>query len=317
MRSVLAMLIVAAGVAVAVAQPGSQPATQPQPAAQPAPQPGQPPATPAGQPTAVQPVTPPAPKGIPVPEMPIIERKELEGGLIVEDMKVGNGYEVKPGDTVVAFYHGTLKDAPAGTPAFDSAFERGEPIAFSLNGVIQGWQKGVPGMKVGGIRKLTIPYALAYGEAGSPPKIPAKADLVFVIQLDDALHWEDISPGTGEEIWGMAVGVVKQTITPASGEKVTHDNPPYVWLPGEMRYSPRDDAMQLALKGMKVGGKRKIHIPKQLNNSMPEVTNRPTGVTCDIELELVAARNLAPKPQPTPPPTAVPVPNDHAGHDHK
>lgn len=305
MRSLVAMLIVGAGVAVALAQPGSQPPTPP-PAGQPT-----------GTPAAAQPVTPPAPTGIPVPNLPIVEKKELEGGLIVEDMKIGTGYEVKPGDTVVAYYHGNLKTDAPGAPAFDSAFDRGEPTAFSLNGVIAGWQKGVPGMKVGGIRKLTIPYAMAYGETGSPPKIPAKADLVFVIQLDDALYWEDITPGSGEEIWGMAVAVANTTVTPATGEKVTIEKPPYVWLPGEMRYSPRDDAMQQALKGMKVGGKRKIHVPKQLNNSMPEVTNRPTGVACDIELDLIAMRNLAPKPAPTPPPTAVPVPDDHAGHDHK
>lgn len=288
MRSLVASVVLAAGVAaVAFAQPGTPPTAVP---------PG------------AQPATPPEaePMKMPVPDMPIIEKKELEGGLIVEEMKIGTGYEVKPGDAVVAFYHGTLKD---GGTEFDSAFRRGEPIPFSLNGVVQGWSKGVPGMKVGGIRKLTIPYAMGYGEMGSAPKIPGKADLVFVIQLEDAVHWADTTPGTGEEVWGQCVAVTKQDVTPAGGTK-TEGKAPYVWLPGEMRFSQRDDAMQLALKGMKVGGKRTVHIPKQMNPAIPEVTDRPTDVTCDFDLELLAVRNLSPKPveAPTPPPVATPVP---------
>jgi peptidylprolyl isomerase len=57
-----------------------------------------------------------------------------------------------------------------------------QPATFPLNRLIKGWQQGVPGMKPGGIRRLTIPYAQAYGESGRPPVIPAKADLVFIIE---------------------------------------------------------------------------------------------------------------------------------------
>ena len=72
---------------------------------------------------------PAAPKGLEVPSLPIVKKTELEGGLIIEDMKIGEGYEVKEGGAVVAHYHGTLKD---GGKTFDSSFERGEPIAFPL-----------------------------------------------------------------------------------------------------------------------------------------------------------------------------------------
>ncbi|HUB93746.1 MAG TPA: FKBP-type peptidyl-prolyl cis-trans isomerase [Verrucomicrobiae bacterium] len=67
---------------------------------------------------------------------------------------------------------------------FQSSHDFGEPISFPLNGVIAGWTKGVPGMKVGGTRRLLIPAALAYG--GRPPYgsgIPVNADLVFDIEL--------------------------------------------------------------------------------------------------------------------------------------
>jgi len=65
---------------------------------------------------------------------------------------------------------------------FDSSWNRGEAISFPLRGLIQGWQDGIPGMRVGGRRKLTIPPELAYGAAGNPP-IPGNASLVFEIEL--------------------------------------------------------------------------------------------------------------------------------------
>lgn len=97
------------------------------------------------------------------------------------DLQVGTGEEAKPGATVTAHYTGAL--AADGT-IFQSSKDMGEAIEFPLSGVIKGWTDGVPGMKVGGKRRLVIPYAQAYGEAGRPDGgIPAKADLVFDIEL--------------------------------------------------------------------------------------------------------------------------------------
>jgi FKBP-type peptidyl-prolyl cis-trans isomerase len=103
------------------------------------------------------------------------------GELVKEDVKVGKGPAAKQGDHVVVHYTGTLTD---GTK-FDSSRDHGQPFEFTLGqgGVIQGWDQGVPGMKVGGRRKLTIPGALAYGPHGSPPKIPPNATLLFDIEL--------------------------------------------------------------------------------------------------------------------------------------
>lgn len=97
------------------------------------------------------------------------------------DLVEGTGAEVKPGATVTAHYTGAV--ASDGT-IFQSSLDRGEPIPFSLDGVIRGWTEGVPGMKVGGKRRLIIPAELAYG--ANPPAgsgIPANAPLVFDIEI--------------------------------------------------------------------------------------------------------------------------------------
>jgi FKBP-type peptidyl-prolyl cis-trans isomerase len=95
------------------------------------------------------------------------------------DVKVGEGEEVQPGDCVTALYYGTL--ATDGTK-FDGNYETGKAIEFSLNGVIAGWTEGIPGMKVGGIRRLEIPAEKGYGDQ-SQGSIPANADLVFEVEI--------------------------------------------------------------------------------------------------------------------------------------
>lgn len=97
-----------------------------------------------------------------------------------EDEVVGTGAEAKTGDKVKVHYTGTLMNGKQ----FDSSRGK-DPFEFELGkgSVIKGWDEGVPGMKVGGKRKLTIPWQMAYGEAGSGDKIPPKAALKFDIEL--------------------------------------------------------------------------------------------------------------------------------------
>jgi FKBP-type peptidyl-prolyl cis-trans isomerase FkpA len=105
-------------------------------------------------------------------------------GLKIWDVKVGTGREVAAGSNIRLFYTGWLTDA--GATVFDSNRSPKQPVNFDLEGLIQGWQQGIPGMRVGGIRRLYIPAALAYGAEGRPnatPPIPPNADLVFEIKI--------------------------------------------------------------------------------------------------------------------------------------
>ena len=104
------------------------------------------------------------------------------GYLEIEDLSVGTGVEAISGDKVTVHYTGWLID---GTK-FDSSLDRGQPFSFQIGArqVIEGWDRGLQGMQVGGVRKLTIPSELAYGDrAVGGGLIPANSTLVFEIRL--------------------------------------------------------------------------------------------------------------------------------------
>ena len=102
-------------------------------------------------------------------------------GLVIEDTAAGEGAAAAAGQHVTVHYTGWLVD---GTK-FDSSKDRDEPFEFALGArhVIAGWDEGVQGMKVGGVRKLTIPPGLGYGARGAGGVIPPNATLVFEVDL--------------------------------------------------------------------------------------------------------------------------------------
>lgn len=110
--------------------------------------------------------------------------------LITEDGRVGTGTEAQRGHRVTVHYTGWLYDQSQPDrkgPQFDSSRDRDEPFAFELGAgqVIPGWDEGVPGMRVGGQRTLTIPPQMAYGASGAGGVIPPNATLLFDIELLD------------------------------------------------------------------------------------------------------------------------------------
>lgn len=106
-------------------------------------------------------------------------------GLRYSDTVVGTGTEATKGKNVKVHYTGWLDQNSAKGSKFDSSLDRGTPFVFTLGQgmVIQGWDEGVAGMKVGGKRTLYIPANLGYGSRGAPPAIPAGAGLIFDVEL--------------------------------------------------------------------------------------------------------------------------------------
>lgn len=116
----------------------------------------------------VGPTTAPASSGVKIEELP---RADLD-------------YKVQAGDVVTVLYTGTLADGTV----FDSSYSnpempRGIVVTIGQNRVIQGWEQGLVGMRLGDSRKLTIPPELGYGERGSPPTIPPNATLTFEVTV--------------------------------------------------------------------------------------------------------------------------------------
>lgn len=123
--------------------------------------------------------------------MPMTEKPEIDfpdgpppGDLQVTDITVGDGAEAAPGSTVKVHYVGV---AYSTGDEFDASYNRGAPLEFPLGAgyVIQGWDAGVAGMKVGGRRRLVIPPHLAYGDRGAGGVIGPGETLIFVVDLVD------------------------------------------------------------------------------------------------------------------------------------
>jgi FKBP-type peptidyl-prolyl cis-trans isomerase len=105
---------------------------------------------------------------------------DLVSELKIIDLVAGTGETVSEGATITAHYTGAI--ASTGN-IFQSSHDFGSPATFGLHQVIAGWTKGVPGMKIGGTRRLVIPSALAYGSRRASASIPPNSDLVFDIEL--------------------------------------------------------------------------------------------------------------------------------------
>jgi peptidylprolyl isomerase len=185
------------------------------------------------------------------------------GELQIIDLKEGIGAEAQKGNTVVVHYVGTLKNGKK----FDSSVDRGDPLVFEIGKgqVIRGWDQGIPGMKVGGKRKLIIPSTLAYGEKGMGT-IPPNAELTFEVELLDIpeVKMIDEKVGDGPEAKTGSMVTVHYTGTLKDGKKFDSSvdrNQPFTLELGAGNVIKGWDR---GIPGMKVGGKRKLIIPSAL-----------------------------------------------------
>ena len=115
-------------------------------------------------------------------KLPNWEPRDKVAELEVIDIEEGTGAEVPTGATITAHYTGALCKNGI---IFQSSHDMGQPVTFGLDQVIAGWTAGVPGMKVGGTRRLIIPSEMAYGSVRAASNIPPNSDLVFDIELVD------------------------------------------------------------------------------------------------------------------------------------
>lgn len=217
--------------------------------------------------------------------------------LVKTDLMVGKGATAAAGDLVVVHYAGKLVDGKE----FDSSLKPDRtPFSFTLGAgeVIKGWDQGVAGMKVGGKRKLGIPYSLGYGVSGSGP-IPAKSDLYFDVNLlavvkkghENEVIKKDLKVGKGAVAKdGMSV-TIHYVGTFPDGKKFDSSRDhgqPFTFPLGGHRVVP---GFEVAVRGMKVGGKRKVTIPPALGyGAQGAGAAIPGNMVLVFEIELLGVK---------------------------
>lgn len=213
----------------------------------------------------------------PPPEPPPTELQSI-------DVVVGDGTEAKKGDNVEVHYTGKLF---SNGDTFDSSRGRGTfKFALGAGNVIEGWDRGVAGMKEGGKRKLVIPAKLGYGERGSPPKIPANAALVFDVELIKVsaapkLEITDVTVGQGKEAkTGDTVEVHYTGKLASIGQQFdsSRGKEPFTFKIGTGSVIQGWDA---GIPGMKEGGQRRLHIPAHMGYG---ATGSPPAIPANADL---------------------------------
>ncbi len=237
-----------------------------------------------------------------LPDLKAKEWKKLgDAGLEIWDVKEGKGDAVKDGAMLKVHYTGWLTDGEI----FDSSVVRKEPFETSLDGLIKGWQQGLPGMKVGGVRRLKIPPELAYGKK-EKAKIPANSTLVFEVELLElenkamlpdltAKEWKKLG-NAGLEVWDVKEGEGEAV---KDGAKVTVH---YTgWLTDGKQFDSSVGGQpitfglnqviagwQKGIPGMKPGGIRRLKIPSELGYGKAGAgSDIPPNATLVFEVQLI------------------------------
>jgi FKBP-type peptidyl-prolyl cis-trans isomerase len=272
--------------------------------------------------------TPAAAKQPPAaPEYPVdpvfegkpVSTNTLEGGLLVEDFVIGTGEEAKAGSEVSVHYVGTLPDGTM----FDTSHKRNRPFAFTIGEgrVIKGWDQGVPGMKIGGKRRLTVPAELAYGER-KKGKIPPNSQLTFTIELVESVPPlpppKDATAFTGEPLRRTELerGLVLEDYADGEGRVAAAGDKVAMHYTGTLddgtvfdssvtRKKPLTfvlgtkmviEGWDLGIAGMKVGGLRKLIIPAELAYGDRGKGKIPANSRLTFTVELMSVKDAPAQP---------------------
>eukprot|EP00892_Ulva_mutabilis_P008035 jgi/Ulvmu1/5603/UM023_0140.1 len=253
------------------------------------------------------------------PEQAVGEERDLtkDGGVIKKLLVPGEGWELpQKDDKVIVHYTGTLED---GTK-FDSSVDRGDPFEFTLghSQVIKGWDVGVATMKKGEKVQLKLRHDYAYGESGSPPKIPPGATLLFEVEL---LRWESMNDLSEEKDGSLVKTVTKEgdldvwdrpkdpdLVTIKLSAKVAGATECFVkneeteFTVGDGCFCP---AVKIAVSEMKKGEAVKLKVGPQYGFGDAGREGVPAGASLELELELLKVKAVK---------TVDP---DHLGHISK
>lgn len=218
--------------------------------------------------------------------------------LQTEDVKVGKGLAVGPGDTLFVLYVGALVDG--------SVFDRndgpkGTPLTMVIGkqplSIIKGWDVGLRGMKVGGVRRLRVPSDMGYGPQGND-KIPANSDLFFEVTLLDAIRKgeEDMYDSTDLVVGKGAVAkkgskvTVNYTARLVNGKLVDSTYKRKKPVEFTLGVGQAVIGIDAGMPGMRVGGKRRLRLPPRLLGNSSGSAFFPPGSIVVYEIELVKIR---------------------------
>lgn len=227
-----------------------------------------------------------------------------DGGVIKTTTVLGTGWErPQPGDKVSVHYTGTLED---GTK-FDSSVDRGDPFAFDLgkSQVIKGWDVGVATMKKGEKATFKLRAEYAYGERGSPPKIPPNATLLFDVELLSWVSTNDLSPEKDGSIVkhvveeaDMAVWDKPQLadiVTVQLSANVVGETEPFA-VPETLEFKVEEGAfcpaVKIAVQDMKKGEAAKLTVAPRYAFGDAGREGCPPGATIEVHLKLVAVKTV-------------------------
>jgi peptidylprolyl isomerase len=221
--------------------------------------------------------------------------------LVIEDIEPGKGYAAQNGDLLTMLYEGKLAngkifDGNMTTPDYKPVPNK-DPFPLPLGGgmVISGWDKGLVGMKVGGIRKLSIPSDMGYGPNGTGD-IPPNADLYFVVKCLDivkkgeefVIDTEDVKPGSGPAVKNgdkISVHYVGKLVSGKQFDSSRDRKKPFEFTVGQGEVVPGFDK---GVVGMKKGGVRKVRIPPQAAYGAAPNQGLPGNSVLNFEIEILS-----------------------------
>lgn len=221
----------------------------------------------------------------------LADRKNVK----ITDTKVGSGAVAEIGDQVFMTYTGTLVNSSTPFDSNDKPDGSPLPVTLGAGGVIRGWDVGLPGMKVGGERRLEIPPALGYGEQGSGKAIPPNSTLVFTVKLLDVVKAADaaifditiMKPGTGPKVQKGDKIALHYVAKLANGRVVDSSlasKTPLVFTVGKGEVVAGFDA---GVVGMQPGEKRTLRLPPTIAygaQGRPGKIDGPQVLTFELEL---------------------------------